>query len=332
VAPPLPRPSRRLTAAGFTLGHGTDRRGLTGVTVILCPDGAVGAAELRGTATSTRQFDSLLVPHHVATRVHALVFAGGSAFGLAAADPVIAHLARRGHGLRTPLGVVPLVPTAILFDLGLGDPGARPGPELVQAALAAARAGAVACGSVGAGTGATVGKALGLENAMKGGFGFAELRPADPAGGPAVAAAVAVNAYGDVRDPDSGRLLAGARAAPGSRRLADAERVFAALAPDATHPWQGNTTLAAVLTDAALDKLACRKVGEMAIGGLYRALSPAASIYDGDLIVTLASGRVPAHPHAVGVLAQRAVGAAIVAAVRAADGFGLLPAARDLRR
>jgi len=329
VAPPLPRPSRRLTAAGFTLGHGTDRRGLTGVTVILCPEGAVGAAELRGTATSTRQFDSLLVPHHVATRVHALVFAGGSAFGLAAADPVIAHLARRSHGLRTPLGAVPLVPTAILFDLGLGDPSARPGPELVQAAIGAARAGRVACGSVGAGTGATVGKALGRENAMKGGFGFAELRPP---GGPAVAAAVAVNAYGDVRDPESGRLLAGARAAPGSRRLADAERVFAAPAPDATHPWQGNTTLAAVLTDAALDKLACRKVGEMAIGGLYRALQPAASIYDGDLIVTLASGRVPAHPHAVGVLAQRAVGAAIVAAVRAADGFGLLPAARDLGR
>ncbi len=327
--PPLPRPSRRLTAAGFTLGHGTDRAGLTGVTVILCPEGAVGAAELRGTATGTRQFDSLLVPHHVATKVHALVFAGGSAFGLAAADAVVAHLARAGHGLRTPLGVVPQVPTAVLFDLGLGDPAARPGPRLVAAALGAARAGQVACGSVGAGTGATVGKALGLENAMKGGFGFAELRPA---GGPAVAAAVVVNAYGDVRDPVSGRLLAGARAAPGSRRLADAERVLAALAPDATHPWQGHTTLAAVLTDAALDKLAARKVAEMAMGGLYRALSPAATIYDGDLIVTLASGRVAAHPHAVGVLAQRAVGAAIAAAVRAADGFGLLPAAHDLER
>ena len=141
-----------------------------------------------------------------------------------------------------------------------------------------------------------------------------------------------VNAFGDVRDPETGRLLAGARAAPGSRRLADAERVLAALPPDAPHPWQGNTTLAAVLTDAALDRLAARKVNEMALGGLYRALSPAFSIYDGDLIVTLASGSVPAHPHAVGVLAQRAVGAAIAAAVRAADGFGLLPAARDLDR
>jgi L-aminopeptidase/D-esterase-like protein len=328
-APPLPAISSRLTAAGFSIGHGTDRQSMTGVTVILCPEGATAAAEVRGSATGTRQFDSLVAPHHIATKAHALVMAGGSGFGLAAADPVVAHLRARGKGFRTPLGVVPLVPTAILYDLGLGDPRAAPSPALVEQAIAAAAAGPIDCGSVGAGTGATVGKARGLDCAMKGGFGFVELR-ATAAAGPTVAAAVAVNAWGDVRDPDSDALIAGCRAAPRSRRLVSAERVLARLPADAPHPWQGNTTLAAVLTDARLSKLELFKVCEMATGGLYRALAPAFSLYDGDLVVALASGRVPAHVHRVGVLAQHAVGQAIRAAVLAADGFGLLPAARDL--
>ncbi len=331
TAPPLPRSAPSLSVAGFAIGHGTDRHGMTGVTVILCPEGATAAAEVRGTATGTRQFDSLVAPQHIATKAHALVLAGGSGFGLAAADPVVAHLRARGQGFRTPLGVVPLVPTAILYDLGLGDPQAAPSPELVERALAGARAGRVSCGSVGAGTGATVGKALGLECAMKGGFGFAELRPPRPGRGPTVAAAVAVNAFGDVRDPASGEILAGCRAAPRSRRLVSAERVLAALPPDAPHPWQGNTTLAVVMTDARISKLELFKVCEMAMGGLYRALSPALSLYDGDLVAVLASGRVEAHVHRVGVLAQRAVGEAIRAAVLAAEGYGLLPAARDLK-
>ena len=331
AAPPLPAPSPRLTAAGFTIGHGTDRERLTGVTVILCPQGATAAAEVRGTATGTRQFDSLVAPHHVATQAHALVFAGGSAFGLSAADPVVEHLRARNKGLHTPFGVVPLVPTAILFDLGLGDPRAAPSRALVERAIAETAAGPIACGSVGAGTGATVGKALGLECAMKGGFGFVELRPSSGAAGPTVAAAVAVNAWGDVRDPESGELLAGCRTTPRSRRLASAERVLARLRADAPHPWRGNTTLAAVLTDARLSKLELLKVCEIAMGGLYRALSPALSLYDGDLVAVLASGRVPAHVHRVAVLAQHAVGLAICAAVEAADGFGLVPAARDLR-
>jgi L-aminopeptidase/D-esterase-like protein len=325
--PPLPRPRDALDIPGFSLGHGTDRTGLTGVTVLLCPAGAVGAAEVRGSATGTRQFDSLVALHHIAARVHALVLAGGSAFGLAAADPVCEWLERRGHGLRTPLGVVPLVPTAVLYDLGFGDPRARPSRPLVASALAAAAAGRVACGSVGAGTGATVGKARGLECAMKGGFGFASLRAP---GGPAVAAAVAVNAFGDVRDPESGLLVAGCRAAPRSRRLVGADRVLAALAPDARHPWEGATTLAVVLTDAALDKLGAFKICQMAFGGLYRTLVPAAGLYDGDLVATLSLGAVPASLHQVGILAEAAVVAAILRAVRTADGLGLLPAAKDL--
>jgi L-aminopeptidase/D-esterase-like protein len=162
---------------------------------------------------------------------------------------------------------------------------------------------------------------------MKGGFGFASL--AVP-GGPTVAAAVAVNAFGDVRDFATGRPLAGCRAAVDSRELVGADRVLAALPAEGIHPWEGNTTLAVVMTDAALSKAAALKVCQMAYGGLHRTLSPALSLYDGDLIVTLATGERPAHVNQIGVLAEQAVAHAIVTAVEAADGFGLLPAARDL--
>ena len=327
--PPLPTPTRELAIPGFRLGHGTDAVGMTGVTVVLCPEGMLAAAEVRGSATGTRQFDSLVSGHHVASRAHAAVLAGGSGFGLAAADPVVEWLAARGHGFQAGPVRVPLVPTAILFDLGFGESGARPTPALVAAALDATddeRSGPVAVGSVGAGTGATIGKALGLANAMKGGFGFASL--AVP-GGPTVAAAVAVNAFGDVRGLD-GRLVAGCRETPESLTLAGAERVLAGLPPEAAHPWEGNTTLAVVMTDAALTKAAALKVCQMAFGGFYRTLAPALSFVDGDLVVTLAAGRVPARIDQVGVLAERAIAEAILTAVREADGFGLLPAFKDL--
>ncbi len=326
---PLPPPSRTLDLPGFAIGHGTDREALTGVTVILCPEGMLAAAEVRGSATGTRQFDSLVSGHHVASKAHAVVLAGGSGYGLSAADPVVDWLARRGYGFQTGIAPVPLVPTAILFDLGLGAPVA-PSSGLVATALAtaldAAGRGAIAVGSVGAGTGATVGKALGPANGMKGGFGFASLTVPN---GPTVAAAVAVNAFGDVRRLD-GTLLAGCRTAPDSRALAVAERVLAGLPPEAAHPWEGNTTLAVVMTDAVLSKASALKVCQMAFGGFYRTLSPALSLYDGDLVVVLSAGERKAHVNQVGVLAERAVAEAILTAVEEADGFGLLPAARDL--
>ncbi len=322
----LPRPGRELTIEGVAIGHGSDTEGMTGVTVILCPAGVTAAAEVRGTATSTRQFDSLVRSHHLGSRAHAVVLAGGSGYGLGCADAVAAWLEERGHGLDTGVRRLPVVPTAILFDLAFGDPGAAPTRELARTAADEAAGGAVACGSVGAGTGATVGKALGREQAMKGGFGFASLVSAR---GVTVAAAVAVNAFGDVRDPASGRIVAGCRR---GGELPGADRVMAALAPASEHPWEGNTTLAVVLTDARLTKNEARKVCEIAFGGLYRTLVPAVSLYDGDLVVTLATGRLAAHVHAVGVLAARAVEEAVLVAVREADGFGLLPAVRDLAR
>lgn len=311
--PPLPTPTRRLDIPGFRLGHGTDPVGMTGVTVVLCPEGALAAAEVRGSATGTRQFDSLVSAQHIGSRAHAVVLAGGSGFGLAAADPVVDWLAERGHGFQTGVAPVPLVPTAILFDLGIGDPTARPTRKLVEGALSTAAQGEIEIGSVGAGTGATVGKALGREQCMKGGFGFASLTVP---GGITVAAAVAVNAFGDVRRLD-GTLVAGCRVAPDSKELANAERVLASLPPDSPHPWEGNTTLAVVMTDAELTKPMALKVCQMAFGGFYRTLAPALSLYDGDLVVTLSTGARRAHVHQVGVLAERAIAEAILAGVGA---------------
>lgn len=324
--PPLPDPSRDLTIPGFTLGHGTDRNALTGVTVILCPEGALAAAEVRGSATGTRQFDSLVSAQHVASRAHAVVLAGGSGYGLSAADPVVRRLAYAGYGFQTGILPVPLVPTAILFDLGLGKP-VFPGPYLVEEAMDAAGSGRVEIGSVGAGTGATVGKANTPFNGMKGGFGFASLTVPD---GPTVAAAVAVNAFGDVRRLD-GTLLAGCRMAADSLELAHADRVLAALPPETTSVWEGNTTLAVVMTDAVLTKANALKVCNMAFGGLYRTLSPALSLFDGDLLVVLSKGERRAHVNQIGTLAERAVAEAILAGVAEADGFGVIPAARDLK-
>ncbi len=222
---------------------------------------------------------------------------------------------------------MPLVPTAILFDLGLGDPRARPGRELAEQALAAVAAGPVPVGSVGAGTGATVGKARGLPCAMKGGFGFASAVGAGRSDGRRGGGGQRLRRR---PRPRPGRLVAGCRTAPDSRELAGAERILAHLPADTPHPWEGNTTLAVVMTDAALPKAALLKVCQMAFGGLYRALAPALTLYDGDLVVTLSRGEVRAHVNQVGVLAEAAVGAAVVTAVSEADGFGLVPAVRDL--
>lgn len=321
-----PESNRRLRISGFSLGHGSDREGMTGVTVILCPEGATGAAEVRGSATGTRQFDSLTQMHHIATRCHGVVLSGGSGFGLAAADPVVEHLRAAGYGFDSGAGLVPLVPTAILFDLGLAGAARRAHAELAVEALAAVD-GEVACGSVGAGTGATVGKALSIERAMKGGFGFAA---ATLPSGLEVAAAVAVNAFGDVRDPQTGRIVAGCRTTPDGPEFASADRVLVSRPPDERPVWESNTTLAVVMTNAALSRVALRKVCEMAFGGLYRALLPALTLYDGDLVMALARGEHPAHLHQVGVLAEHLVAEAIVTAAREADGFGRLPAVRDL--
>lgn len=325
--PSLPPLRHDLTISGITIGHGSNQEGKTGVTVILCPEGVTAVADVRGTGAGTRQFDSLTTVHHLATRAHAVVLSGGSGFGLASADPVVEHLEKAGKGFDTGVGVVPLVPTAILFDLAFGDSSARPTRAIVEEAISTATDGQVESGSIGVGTGATVGKCLGPQQGMKGGFGFASLTVE---GGPTVSAAVAVNAFGDIRDPDSCETLAGCRQDVESSELVGGQNVMAALPPELDHPWETNTTLAVIMTDAKLSKVELRKVCDMAFGGLYRTVVPALSLYDGDLVVALATGQVPAHVHQIGALAEEALAQGIAHAVRQADGFGLLPAWKDL--
>ena len=318
----------RLEISGLSIGHQHDGVGKTGVSVILCPQGAVGAAEVRGTATGTRQFDALVNPGHIASRVHGLVFAGGSGFGLAAADGVVSFLEAMGSGFNAGIRQVPLVPTAILFDLAFGDSQVAPTAEMASQAASMAIAGVQPMGSIGAGTGATVGKAKGLTCAMKGGVGFtASQLPGDPSTAARVAVLAAVNALGDIVSPSTGQLIAGCRVSAEGTEWARARRLL--LDPPVEHAWDGNTTLIAVMTDAELSRNDLAKVCTMAFAGVSRAVDPALTQYDGDLVVALSTGGRSAHAHQVGVAAQALVAEAIVAAVIHADGFGLLPSAKE---
>jgi len=320
-------PGKITDVPGVRVGHAYDERGRTGVTVILCDPPAIGAMDRRGAAISTRQCDSLL-PEHLLSRVDAIVLAGGSAFGLDCAAGVMDELSARGIGMPTPGRPVPIVPTAALFDLGFGASDAQPTPALArQAARAAARD--FAEGSVGAGHGASVGKVFGITWAMKGGLGTASRRRA--ADGLIVGALAAVNAWGDVVDPATGRIIAGARDPSGKGRFADTAKVLA------TEPLQkrpgfavfDNTVLAVVATNARLDKNLANFVARMAQTGLARAVRPSHGPFDGDVIFALSCGDVPLDPAAVGQLAAEAVAEAIVRAVQTADGFGVLPDARE---
>ena len=314
--------------AGLLVGHAGDLVGLTGCSAVLCPAGAVAAVEVRGGASGLLGLD-LLDPGHIATRVHGVVLAGGSAFGLEACFGVMAHLEARGVGLPTTGGIVPLVIGAILYDLAVGAPDARPDRAMGERAAAAARSGPVAEGSVGAGTGASVGKAFGLARAMKGGLGTASRR----VGAATVGALVAVNAFGDVRDPATGALLAGARDAPDGHRLVDTARQLreGRITPGLR---ETHTTIGVVGTDAPLDAAEARRVAALGHLGLGAALSPPHLSVDGDALFSLATGslaRAAAPPaDALGLAAADCVAEAIVRAIRAATALGGLPAWHDL--
>ncbi|MGH7318831.1 MAG: P1 family peptidase [Candidatus Rokuibacteriota bacterium] len=311
---------------GLLVGHASDRRGLTGCTAILCPGGAVAGVEVRGWASGVAGLD-LLDLRHLAERIHGVVLAGGSAFGLEAVFGVMAHLEAHGHGFLTPAGPVPLVVGAILYDLGIGDARARPDRAMGSAAAAAATAGEIEEGSVGAGTGASVGKLFGSARAMKGGIGTASRRVGAAA---TVGALVAVNALGDVRDPATGALVAGARDAPDGHRLVDTARALRGGAP--APGFRGtHTTIGAVATDAWLTKTEATRLAGVAHLGLAAALSPAHTSVDGDTLFCLSTGAATTVPlDVLGLLAAECVAEAVVRAVRAATSLGGLPAWRDL--
>lgn len=313
--------------AGVLVGHEHDLGRGSGITVVLFPRGAAGAADIRGEAAGTRQMDSLLRPHP-ARRIHALVLAGGSAFGLDSAGGVMRFLEERGIGFPTAGGVVPIVPTAVIYDLWFGDPAFRPDAAMAYAAAERASAEPPARGSVGAGAGATVGKVYGVARAMKGGFGTSSER----AGGAVVGACAVVNAFGDVFDPRTGKWLAGARTADG-KGIAVAEEALAGgfrREPFST----GNTTLGVVATADELTREELAGVARMAHGAMFRAIRPVHTPMDGDIVVAVSTGSSGRKGNAMqtAVLAGRALAEAIADAVKAASGANGLPAARDMRR
>jgi len=314
--------------AGLKVGHFTDTRRPTGCSVLLCEQGAVCGVDVRGAAPGTRETD-LLDPQNVIEQVHALLLCGGSAFGLAAADGVMRWLEEHGHGVPVGPARVPIVPAAVLFDLWVGDARIRPDSAAGYSACQAASRSAPAQGSVGAGAGASVGKLFGIEHAMKGGIGSASIR----VGAITVAALIAVNAIGDVVDPATGRVIAGARAADGRTPRDSMAAIRAGELPDRLLTGMA-TTIGIIATDAQLTKAQANKLASMAHDGLARSINPAHTQTDGDALFALATGGSgkPGNLTVLGALAAEVTARAVLNAVRAAQGLlePPLPSASEL--
>ena len=288
---------------GYRIGHWTDAVGRTGCTVVLPPAGTTAAVDVRGGAPGTREI-GVFTPGNLVSEIHGLVFAGGSAFGLASAGGVMTWLKRRGVGFAIGPARVPIVAGAILFDLAVGSPDAYPDEAAGEAACEAAREGEIETGAIGAGTGATVGKILGIARASRGGIGAAAIVLP---GGERVAALVAANPFGDVVDPDAGNRLAGPDARDG--RFLTARALFGDTLLES--PLAGaNSTLVCVATDVACDRASLKRVVIEAHDGLARAVRPAHTVVDGDIAFALA----PAG-HRPPLLARLRLGAAAAEAV-----------------
>lgn len=305
-----------LTAVpGIRVGHQTDLTAATGCTVILCPPNTVGGVDQRGGAPGTRETD-LLHPMHLVRHVNAVVLTGGSAFGLAAADGVMRYLEEQKVGFTTNTGaVVPIVPAAVIFDLGIGDAAVRPTADMGYAACVAATDAAVEQGTVGAGTGAQVGAMLGAAYATKGGVGSAAVELPNNL---VVAALCVVNAFGDIVD-ERGEIIAGLREPPEGNRFIGALNAIRMLPPpEEAH----NTVIGVVATNARLSKEDANKVAQMAHDGLAQAVRPAHTLFDGDTLFALATGEVAADVNLVGAFAAEVVAEAIRNGVRAAASLG----------
>lgn len=319
---------------GVEVGQAQDLDALTGVTVILCRKGAIGGVDVRGSAPGTRETD-LLNPLNLVEKVHAITLAGGSAFGLDAASGVMKYLDEQKIGFNTGAGLVPIVPAAILFDLGVGRGDIRPTAEMGYRAVAAASPGPVAEGNVGAGTGASIGKIFGTRSAMKSGLGTASL---DIGGGVVVGAIVAVNAFGDVIDPKTGKILAGARSVEiGPLRVgekgyfADTLELMKSFAGRTVLSFAAktNTVIGVVATNAKLTKPEANKMAQMAHDGLARVIRPAHTMLDGDTVFALATGEKKSDVTTVGAFSAEVLAEACLRAVRAAQSAGGLPGLGD---
>jgi len=320
---------------GIKVGHAHDAESLTGCTVVLCEAGAVGGVDQRGGAPGTRETDPLR-PMHLVQKVHAIVLSGGSAFGLDAASGVVRFLEERGVGFNVRVAKVPIVPAAILFDLGIGRSDVRPDAEMGYVACRNASHDRPAEGNVGAGTGATVGKILGMGGAMKSGIGTASVRLGR---GVFIGAIVAVNALGDVINPASGAILAGARPAKlgpvsmgGKGKFADTLAVMKTLAGKTALRFgsRGNTVIGVIATNALLTKEEANKVAQMAHDGVARTIRPAHTMLDGDTLFALSTGRRKVDVNIVGAYGAEVTSQAIIRAVLSATTAGGVPAAADL--
>jgi L-aminopeptidase/D-esterase-like protein len=317
--------------AGIEVGHFTDTRRPTGCTVVIAREGAVAGVDVRGAAPGTRETD-LLSPTNLVERVHAIMLAGGSAWGLDAATGVVQWLEEQGVGF--PVGPVklPLVPGAVLFDLLVGDATIRPDAAAGYRACELASTKAPAEGNVGAGTGAAVGKIFGIERAMKGGIGTASITVE----GVTVGALIACNALGDIVDPENGQAIAGARTRNG-KALLDSRRALLRGEPPKPHLAGTNTTIGVIATDATITKAQATRLATMGHDGLARSINPVHTMSDGDTLFALGTGRAGKSPGMMllGTMAAEVVALAVVRAARAAEGISAgklhLPAARDMK-
>lgn len=305
---------------GVSVGHASDFEALTGVTVILAPKGMTGGVAINGFATSTRQIDALS-PSHIVPKVHAICLTGGSAFGLDAASGVMGYLEEMGSGFDVGVARIPIVPTAAIFDLRVGSAMRRPDRDMGYLACERATTEGIAEGSVGAGTGATVGKFYGIDQAMKGGIGVA----ADKGkGGLTVGALAVVNAFGDVRDPSNGKILAGARVASDSMAFADTLKLMRRGVPRFSPAFQ-NTTIGVIVTNAALDKQGASIVAKMASLGMLKTVSPGHTLYDGDIVFSMSSGQIEVDYQTVGFIAEEVLAQAIIRGITKAEGIKGIP-------
>jgi L-aminopeptidase/D-esterase-like protein len=310
--------------SGLKVGHFTDSRRPTGCTVIICEAGAVAGVDVRGSAPGTRETD-LLDPVNTVHKVHAVMLSGGSAFGLDAASGAVQYLEEKGIGYQTSVAKVPIVPAAILFDLGVGDSSIRPDKKSGYQACTNATDDKIEEGNVGAGAGATVGKILGMDHAMKGGLGTASIQVE----GLVVAALVAVNCVGDVTHPWDGTILAGARNQE-KNAFANTTAVLKTKLRAGRARKSENTTLAVVATNAAFGKSEMTKIAQMSHDGFARAIRPVHLPFDGDTIFSLSTGSFEGGDLAqVGSLAAEVTSAAIVRAILAAESLPNLPAHGD---
>jgi len=319
---------------GIEVGHYTDRAAATGCTVVVCREGAVAGVDVRGGAPGTRETE-LLRPGNLVERVHAVLLSGGSAFGLNAAAGVMRYLEERGIGFKAGPATVPIVPAAILFDLNLITHQVRPGPEEGYKACLASSSEGVEEGSVGAGTGATVGKALGMMRAVKGGVGTASLELREDI---VVGAIVAVNAYGGVVDHRTGKVIVGPRREDGKGFYDPVELLIGGDVGEGQVSPVANTTIGVVATNANLTREQAHYLARVSHDGLALTIRPCHTIRDGDTIFALATGRAPANPDSrrvdqmtrLGAAAVEVVAQAVLRAVYVADGLGGVPSLREL--